>query len=196
MKKLLFAAAIVLLGAGCMTTPPVAPAPTPTAQKPVIQFTYNCGSYKMLSPERQVAINAILKNGGQKDLAASGDVCAQSSEDRPVLVTTDNCTQTGCTKASLLLVDTAANTLKVVATEDTSEILGAAAIGQVLSWTDTSVTYRAPGYVFDGPCIEANIKGQLAYHDVQVTLATGKKSDVQSCTYLSCKQDLTCTNKP
>lgn len=191
MRNPIFFTLLLLIGAGCVSYP--APQ-TPSESVQTVEYSFSCGSYKALSAENAAEVDALLKQNGWRSLAdSSGRVCTQGASERPLLVITDDCTSDQCSKAALLLVDRAAKTLKAVATEETSEFSGSTAIVNVLRWSKDAVTYRSSGITLEGPCEESLVKGHSAGQEISVDLATGERTVVRSCAYLSCDQDVTCT---
>ena len=86
--------------------------------------------------------------------------------------------------------------MKVVAAEETSELIGSGVIDEILRWMPESVTYRHLFPCPDGPCIESDIKNSLAYEDVEVPFAEGIRDTVKSCRAFSCSGELLCTENP
>jgi hypothetical protein len=216
LRLLTLAAIVLVLGAGCATatptplaqTPPVQTAPVQTAPvvpptavtpapKEVAEYQITCQSAAGMTSDLKASVDKLLTQNGWHELQRTDRSCQNGSVDGTVLVLTDNCTNTECTKAALINVDTKRNTLKVLSTEDTSEMLGAAAILLVVKWTPEVVSYRHVVYAPDGPCVESDIKDKVSYEDVEISLATGARKVVKTCKYQSCDLGtLTCTETP
>ena len=108
------------------------------------------------------------------------------------LIATSNCTfskatpNPPCDTAALILADTKAKALRVLATEETSEMFSSKAIEAVTSWTPTTVTYKAAGLFADGGCDPKAIVNQPAYTEKTINLADGSIKITKACYYKSC----------
>lgn len=165
-----------------------------TVVQPYVEYLFSCPSGKE-NIEKRTGFDALLKAAGLEQTTGNSVItCVPSGSNKDLaLIATSNCASgpaaaaAACDKALLVLADLKTNSLKTVATEETSEMYGSSVFERIISWKPDAVTYNLRGSFADGgDCTEAIIKQTPAYTQVVATISRQSSSVAKTCYYSSC----------